>query len=194
MADLVKQYRQELELELRRSMSAYAAQLTAEEVENHLRQRIAALIELGSSHEVAQLEAIEALGPTSNLAREFGQQAGVLWTLGPVQGNMAAFLLMCVPFVLHDAFLRNEWVNGTTILLWGLVPAFCRRWPIWGFVAGVVVLELAVVLPQGRFDWLRELIGMTVMISLTGVCFMLGWAARVTVKRVKSFLAVHSQK
>lgn len=180
MADSIDRYRLELERDLRRRMPAYSAQLIAEEAEAHLRDRCAASMELGASPETAQLEAIQTFGSAESLATEFGRQATV-WAIGPRTGNLAMFLLFMIPVVYEYGFLHYDYVNLVTVLSWFTVPALCRRWPIWGTLVGIAVIE--VVLAGTRVTHEEEWKGIATMLGMTLVSYGLGWLVRKAIVR-----------
>ena len=180
MADSIDRYRLELERDLRRRMPAYSAQLIAEEAEAHLRDRCAASIELGASPETAQLEAIQTFGSAESLATEFGRQA-MVWAIGPRAGNLLMFCLFMIPVVYEYGFTHYDLMNVVTALSWFTVPALCRRWPIWGTLAGIAVIQ--VVLMGNRVTHEEDWKGISALLGMPLVSYGVGWLVRKAIVR-----------
>lgn len=164
-------------------MPAYAAQLVAEEVECHLRERCAAAIELGATPETAQFEAIQGFGSADTLSREFGRQASV-WAVAPVQGNSVMFGLLLIPIIYEYGFLHFDYVNLATVAAWMVWPALCRRWPWLGVFAGIAALQVFLVWLPGRgqpFD----VFGMLAFLGLSVASYLVGWLLRRMILRIR---------
>jgi hypothetical protein len=72
-------------------------------------------------------------------------------------------------------------VNWVTVLSWFTVPALCRRWPIWGTLVGIAVIE--VVLAGNRVTHEEEWKGIAIMLGMTLVSYGLGWLVRKAIVR-----------
>lgn len=178
MVDLIAQYRQDVETLLRAKVAPYEAQVIAQEVEQHMRERIQASIELGSTPETAQLEAIAAMGPTTELAKEFVTQVPRRFELTPRDGNIAMLVALALMIVFNRPFLRNEMANLIICASWLVVPMFCRKFPIWGLLAGFAAIELFIIIPQGTANWSNDLTGMTTFAAITFGCYLVGRLVR----------------
>lgn len=185
MHDLIGQYRVDLEAQLVQDTSVFEARILSDEIEHHLRERVAALIELGASPEAAQVEALSAMGPTSQLARAYQRKALRRWTLGPASGNWLLFAVAASIIVFKDAFLRVDLVNAMLVLAWLCSPAFCRRYPIWGVLGGIAALELFLVMMPGRAQFPSDLIGMATVVLFTLISFVGGLFARAVLRRLR---------
>lgn len=94
--------------------------------------------------------------------------------MSPVAGNATMFVLLSLLYVLHEPFLRSEVVNMLVATSWFVLPAFCRKFPLWGLLAGFAVIELLVIIPQGTADLSRDLPGMTLFAGITVGSFLIG--------------------
>ncbi len=162
-------------------MDPFAAQLVADEVVQHLRERTAAFEELGATPETAQWESIARFGTPSLIAGEFDRRTA-LWAIKPLAGNLIMFGLFMVPVIYEYGFLHFDGVNLLTVLSWFTFPAFCRRWPIWGSLAGVLVIEYLLGFQRGRA---MDFAGIAAMIGLTLGSYLIGWLFRRVVSRAR---------
>lgn len=185
MVDLIAQYRQDVETILRESLAPYEAQTIATEIEVHLRERCEASIELGATPETAQLEALAAMGPSTQLAREFIHQKPKTRVLEPVASNLTMLGLFALPALFERAFVANTLFNSGVVAAWFTVPAFSRRWPLWGILGGVLVIELFLFAPAGRANWQRDIPGILQFVAFTLATYLIGWLVRNVVARVR---------
>lgn len=174
MVDLIAQYRQDVETLLRAKVSPYEAQMIAEEIEQHLRERVVASQELGSSPETAQLEALAAMGPTTELAKEFLTQVPRRFELSPRAGNWAMLVALAMVPVAQQQFLRNEGFNMLVVASWFVVPAFCRKFPTLGMLVGFAMIELFVIIPQGTANPAYDVSGMAMLGAMALAAFWIG--------------------
>lgn len=178
MVDLITQYRQDVETLLRAKVAPYEAQMIAEEIEQHLRERMLASQELGSSPETAQLEALAAMGPTTDLAREFLTQVPRRFELSPRTGNWAMLTALAMVPIAQQPFLRNDVFNLIVVSSWFVIPAFCRKFPILGMLIGFAMIELFVIVPQGNVNPAYELSGMAMLGAMALAAFWVGRLVR----------------
>lgn len=186
MHDLISQYRADVEAQLMKDVTVVEARILADEIENHLRERVAALVELGSTPEAAQLEALSAMGPSTRLCREFRKRSLPRTTFTPVVGNCVLFLVCASIVVFKSAFLQIDAVNLFLVLAWFLSPAFCRRYPFLGVVAGLVLIELLLVVAPGRASFPNDLVGMSCVFLFTLTSYLTGVAVRKVAKSARA--------
>lgn len=189
MHDLISQYRTDLEVQLSRDLSAYEARILAEEIEQHLRERVSALVELGTSLDAAQVEALAVMGPTTALSREFRKKSPSRLTLGDSAGNWLAFSICASIVVFRNAFLSVDFLNLVMVLIWFGSPAFCRKYPWKGLLAGALMIELFLIVLPGRGHFPADLIGMSTVFLFTVISYASGILIRSLSRRVRKRLA-----
>lgn len=189
MHDLISQYRIDLEVQLGRDVSPYEARILAEEIEQHLRERVSALVELGTNPAAAQLEALAAMGPTTALRREFHRKSPTRFTLGEAAGNWLVFSVCAGIVAFSQTFLRVELFNLAMMLLWLGSPAFCRKYPWKGLVAGAILLEILLVVVPGRGQFPQDLIGIAMIFLLTAITYIAGILCRLIARKLRRRLA-----
>lgn len=125
------------------------------------------------------------MGPATTLAREFMSSRRKGWLLEPRTANLAMLAILSIPVVLSEPFLRNPLFNAISICAWFALPAFSRKWPVWGIIAGFFVLEVFGNVVQGTANLQRDLQGMGIFALMTLVTYLTGCLVRWSVRTVQ---------